>query len=80
MSASRGVEFTFAVGARYVCTLTLPATAQRGEVTHVAVEWSPRVPRKLSARERTDYERGRDRAFAAWLGADDDDLQGRTDE
>lgn len=68
MTATAARTFTFAVGYRYVCELTVPTTIEPGAVVHVSCEWTPRVPRKLSAREWADYVAGRDRAYAAVLG------------
>jgi hypothetical protein len=63
-------EVTFAVGYRFMCTIHLPIRIEPGTATEVRVEWSPRVPQKLSVREQADYQRGRDRAFAELLNAD----------
>lgn len=67
MTAAAARTFTFAVGYRYVCELTLPTSIKPGGVVHVSCEWTPRVPKRLSAKEWSDYVAGRDRAYAAVL-------------
>jgi len=44
---------------RYRVTFTSPALAP-GAVLAMTAEWSPRVPPKLSARERAAYQTARD--------------------
>lgn len=52
----RAVMRTFRVG-RFVCELTVPVPVMGGSGVAVAtVEWSPRVPDRLSADERATYE------------------------
>ena len=53
---------TFSVGKRRV-TLTIPQT-NVGGVLHMAAEWEPDVPRRLSKREWKQYREGRDKVFA----------------
>jgi len=65
MSAESALlERTFAVG-RFTCTMTFPRP-KPGAVVHMAVEWSPRMPRQLSTSEKAAYRAGRDAAVAAY--------------
>ena len=53
---------SFRVGP-YRCTITLPQF-ERGAVKCFVVEWSPSVPRRLSAKQMRQYQQGRDSAMA----------------
>ena len=53
---------SFKVGS-YRCTLTFPQF-ERGAVKCFVAEWSPSVPRRLSAKQMRQYRQGRDRAIA----------------
>ena len=56
------LERTFAVG-RFTCTMTFPRP-KPGAAVHLAAEWSPRVPQRLSSSELRAYRAGRDAALA----------------
>lgn len=45
------------------CTMTVPRP-QPGQPVHVALEWDPAIPERLSLAERAQYRRGRDAAVA----------------
>lgn len=53
---------SFPVGAR-TCTLTFPPI-KPGAMLHMAVEWTPSVPKGLSESEWRQYRAGRDAAIA----------------
>ena len=62
---------TFAVGARFLCELSMPVDVAPGSVGAIDAVWTPDVPRNLSAKEWDHYRRGRDtflRAVSARLG------------
>lgn len=48
---------------RYTATLTSPLP-RAGEVRSAAIEWSPAVPKRLTADELHAYRAGRDQALA----------------
>jgi hypothetical protein len=50
------------VGSR-TCTMVVPCL-QPGRPVHVAIEWCPTMPRRLSAEELSEYRAGRDAALA----------------
>jgi hypothetical protein len=60
------ITTTFRVGKRK-CTMTLELPTQ-DNVTHVACEWHPTVPSRLTKKELAQYRSGRDAALAE-LGA-----------
>jgi hypothetical protein len=45
------------------CTMTVPRL-QPGRPVHLAIEWSPTMPRRLSDAELDEYRVGRDAALA----------------
>jgi hypothetical protein len=60
----------FAGGSRFGATLTVQQAA-RSSVANISVEWSPKVPERLTDSEWADYCAGRDlvlRELAARLG------------
>lgn len=63
MSGAPIVTTTFRVGRRFKVNMSIPRF-QPGEILPVIVEWSPRVPSRLTKREAQDYRRGRDLAIA----------------
>ncbi len=58
----RAIRRTFRVG-RFTCELTIPLLGP-GVVAMASAEWSPRVPERLSSRERAIYEAELARALA----------------
>jgi hypothetical protein len=63
MSTEAAFSRTWPVG-RYTATLSSPAPV-RGETRAAVVEWSPAMPRRLTADELAQYRAGRDAALAA---------------
>jgi len=55
---------TFRVGRKYWCTVTYPATDDADGIGALAMQWSPRPPRRLTNSEFRDYRRGRDAMLA----------------
>lgn len=53
---------SFRVGAR-TCTVTIPRIAGTRAPVSMLVEWSPDIPRNLSAAEWAQYRLGRDAAI-----------------
>ncbi len=53
---------TWQVG-RFKVTLSVPPL-HRGDVAHASVEWSPRLPERLTTKEVTAYQRGLAAALA----------------
>lgn len=62
MAEAAALVRTFRVGKR-TCTITMQRPV-RGAVSHMVVEWSPAVPRRLSKRELRQYRAGRDALVA----------------
>jgi hypothetical protein len=62
MSAVRALTRKWTVG-RYTCTLSAPAGAS-GTATAV-IEWTPSVPKRLTAAEWAEYRAGRNAAAAS---------------
>lgn len=57
-----GFSRTWKVG-RYTAELSVPAL-RSGQPVHAVIEWSPDVPRRLTASETQDYLAGRTQALA----------------
>ncbi len=62
MAEQAALVRSWRVGKRTV-TATMPQP-RRGQVRHTVMEWHPDMPRRLSRRERRQYRKGRDAAFA----------------
>jgi hypothetical protein len=65
-AAAAALVRSFRVG-KWTCTMTFPRP-QRGAVLCMATEWSPSVPRRLSAAQMREYRSGRDRALVELAG------------
>ena len=52
---------TWAVG-KYTCTLTMPKP-RPGRTMHVAIEWAPEQPKRLTQAEIDEYREGRNDAI-----------------
>ena len=63
MAEAAAFVASFPVGRKYTVTLTVRCP-QDGEVVCSPMEWSPRVPKRLTKAELRDYRRGRNKAFA----------------
>ena len=57
---------TWRVGKRVV-TMTIPKI-EASELAHIAVEWAPTMPARLSSKERRQYRQGRTQALAEIAG------------